>query len=175
MYRSISRVASAFAILLLAACCGCHSNSAVAKSDQPDQAASKPATRSESGSSRDLSADESSGGHTLKRHVGRTDDQLHDRLNHERISAASTYTDRATAEQAIGSAIAANQGKIQSWVSRSGGHPNLVLDYDSPRPIGRTLYRDERRSAPCSHALVVLKWKPPADYYVLTSYPECKP
>jgi hypothetical protein len=48
-------------------------------------------------SRRDLGGDESRGGHTLARHVGRTDSQLLDRLAREpRISAASTYTDRAT-------------------------------------------------------------------------------
>ena len=42
----------------------------------------------------DLEADEALGGHTMARHVGRTDAQLAERLQRERdISAASTYTD----------------------------------------------------------------------------------
>ena len=123
---------------------------------------------------RDLSRDEAEGGHTLSRHVGRTDDELRERLQHEHISAASTYTDRAAAEQAVGAAIAANAQRINGWVASSGGHTNLVLDYDSPQPIGRSLRRGQAQSTPCSHALVVLKWKRPADYFVLTSYPDCR-
>ena len=47
---------------------------------------------------RDLDSDEQRGGHTLRRHVGRSDSELHDRLQREsRIHAASTYTDRETA------------------------------------------------------------------------------
>jgi hypothetical protein len=123
---------------------------------------------------RDLSVDESSGGHTLSRHVGRSDADLRDRLAHEHVSAASTYSDRMTAEQAVGAALAANHDRITSWAQRSSGHPNLVLDYDSPTPLGRTLRRGESSPSPCSHGLVILKWKPPSSYYVLTSYPECR-
>lgn len=45
----------------------------------------------------DLERDERRGGHTLSRHVGRSDADLRERLSRERqISAASTYTDRVT-------------------------------------------------------------------------------
>jgi hypothetical protein len=124
---------------------------------------------------RDLSQDEAAGGHILRKHVGQTDDQLRERLEREgRITGASTYTDRAAAEHAVGAAIAASQERIQRWVNRPGGHPNLVLDYDSPMPVGRTMNRGESQSHPCAHALVVLKYSGPNDYYVLTSYPECR-
>jgi hypothetical protein len=124
---------------------------------------------------RDLSQDEAAGGHILRKHVGRTDDELLERLNRERnISGASTYTDRTTAERTVGAAIAQSQDRINRWVSRSGGHPNLVLDYDSDQPVGRTINRGDTQSHPCSHALIVLKYKPPSGYYVLTSYPECR-
>ena len=130
-----------------------------------------------SGPRRDLSQDEAAGGHILRKHVGRTDEQLRERLEHERhISAASTYTDRDMAELAVGTALQQQQGKIQRWLEREGGHPNLVLDYDGDpqHPIGRSLRRGESESEPCSHALVVLKWAGPNDFYVLTSYPECR-
>jgi Bacterial CdiA-CT RNAse A domain len=131
--------------------------------------------RANSGPVRDLSYDEAAGGHILRKHVGQTDDHLRARLERERgITGASTYTDRSTAEHAVGAAIAQSQGKIQRWLYSSGGHPNLVLDYDSEDPIGRTINRGESQSRPCSHALVVLKYGGANDYYVLTSYPECR-
>lgn len=126
---------------------------------------------------RDLSQDESAGGHTLRKHVGRTDDELRERLRRERdISAASTWTDRETAEHAVGIALAQNHEKIQRWVDREQGHPNFVVDYDGDpaHPIGRSLRRGEERPGPCAHATVVLKYAGPNDYYVLTSYPECR-
>lgn len=123
---------------------------------------------------RDLSADESRGGHTLKRHVGRTDEQLAARLREEPgISAASTYTDRPTAEAVIGQTLAANQSRISDWLQRNR-HPNLVLDYNGQQSIGRTLNRGRSRPQPCPHAIVVLRWDGPDRYHVLTSYPECR-
>jgi len=126
--------------------------------------------------SHDLSLDERHGGHTLERHVGRTDAELHERLEREpNISAASTYTDRATAEQTIGAALQQNQEKVQRWEDRGLRRPNLVLDYTNPNDaIGRVMYPRAQISVPCDHAIVVLR----ADedgYYVLTSYPECHP
>jgi hypothetical protein len=124
---------------------------------------------------RDLSQDEAAGGHILRKHVGQTEAQLRERLERERnITGASTYTDRSTAEHVVGAAIAESQGQIQRWLDRSGRHPNLVLDYESPDPIGRTMNRGENHSRPCTHALIVLKYGGPSRYYVLTSYPECR-
>lgn len=131
--------------------------------------------------SRDLSRDDLLGGHTLKRHVGKTDDELRARLNQERISAASTYTDRATAERTVATALKQNEDKVRSWVNQRGSHPNLVLDYDSPEPIGRTLNRGAAATTSCSHAVVVLKHIEAAaaalplsdSFFVLTSYPQC--
>lgn len=124
---------------------------------------------------RDLTRDEAEGGHILRKHVGQTEEQLRQRLERERnITGASTYTDRSTAELAVGAAIAESQTQIQNWLSQPGRHTNLVLDYDSDVPIGRTMNRGEHQSRVCEHAIVVLKYNGPNHYYVLTSYPECR-
>jgi toxin YxiD len=168
----LSLILAVFAVALggLVACHPTSSTSA-ATAEHPTRSGAASAT----GPARDLTQDEAAGGHILRKHVGRTDEQLLQRLDHERnISGASTYTDRATAERAVGAAIAQSQDRIRRWLNRSGGRPNLVLDYDSDEPIGRTINRGESQSRPCSHALVVLKYDPPSGYYVLTSYPECR-
>lgn len=130
-----------------------------------------------SSSVRDLTTDDARGGHTLSRHVGKADDELRARLQHEpNISAASTYTDRTTAERVAAAAIQENQDKIQRWMQRGARRPNLVLDYTEPDDaIGRVMFRGARGSVPCDHAIVVLKADGPRDYHVLTSYPECRP
>jgi hypothetical protein len=122
---------------------------------------------------RDLARDEERGGHTLERHIGKTDAELRRRLDEESISADSTYADRNTAEMAVAASIQENSNKINSWLHRPGGHSNLVLDYDSDTPLGRSMRRDDAQSFPCSHAVAILKWKGPSDYFVLTSYPDC--
>ena len=161
-------------LLALSALLGCQASST--REFTPPQSNSGSA-QSNSTPTHDLSQDEAAGGHTLKKHVGRTDDQLRERLRRERnISAASTYTDRAAAELAVGVAFQQNQAKIDRWLNREGGHPNLVIDYDgdSAHPIGRTMNRGDDQSQPCSHAIVVLKWDGDRNYHVLTTYPECR-
>jgi hypothetical protein len=126
--------------------------------------------------SRDLSVDESRGGHTLARHVGQTDDALRARLARERgISAASTYTDRAIAEATVGRVLAEQSKRIQTWTSRQGNRPNLALSYrgSSKDVIGRTLPRGRREPVPSTDAVVVLRWDG-SGFYVLTSYPEIR-
>ena len=121
----------------------------------------------------DLARDETRGGHTLERHIGKTDAELRERLDSESISTDSTYNDRATAEMAVGAAIREGSGRIGAWLRRPGGHSNLVLDYDGDAPVGRSMRRGDEQSFPCSHAVAILKFVAPSDYYVLTSYPEC--
>ncbi len=143
----------------------------------PAQAESVPSVEEpRDGDSRDLSVDERRGGHTLARHVGRTDDQLRDRLDRERnISAASTYTDRTVAERVVALALAQNASRVEAWVARDGSRPNLAIDYRGAPdvPVGRSLPRGRDSSVICRDAVVVLRWDRD-DYYVLTSYPEVR-
>ncbi len=124
---------------------------------------------------RDLAADEAAGGHTLARHVGRTDRELRERLRRERgISAASTYEDRSVAERVVGETISGERARIDAWLARQGPRPNLVLDYrGSPsRPVGRSLARGDPSPRSAWDAVVVLGWDGDDRFHVITSYPE---
>ena len=125
---------------------------------------------------RDLAADERCGGHTLARHVGKTNRELSDRLRQQPdISAASTYTDLRTAETVVGAALARERGRIATWSARRGSRPNLALRYTSPgpRPIGRSWQRGKIAPDGCFQAVVVLRWDAARGAFcVLTSYPE---
>jgi len=124
----------------------------------------------------DLERDEVRGGHTLARHVGRSDAELSARLREERqISAASTFTDRVTAERVVARALAQHRARVDEWLARQGPRPNLALTYHSTarEPIGRSLTRRGRQPVLCSDAVVVLRWNGSRRFYVLTSYPEC--
>jgi len=171
---SIALERTSLALLLLTLTLACREVPRPGNAGDPHSGTMSVSTEARVIPTHDLSQDESAGGHTLRKHVGRTDDQLRERLRHEReISAASTWTDRETAERAVGIALSQNEEKIQRWLARDS-HSNLVLDYDGPQPIGRSLPRHADQPQPCSHATIVLKWSGPASYYVLTSYPECR-
>jgi hypothetical protein len=123
----------------------------------------------------DLGGDEQRGGHTLARHVARTDDELRDRLDRERnISAASTWTDRAMAESVVGEALAAERRRVESWTRRGFPRANLALHYNAGRVIGRSLRRGDSQTVECSSAVIVLRAEGPEGFYVLTTYPEAR-
>jgi len=127
-----------------------------------------------SASSHDLSGDEAMGGHTLARHVGKTDDELRERLRLEPgISSASTYTDRATAEAVVGSALSSASRSFDAWRRRTGRRPNFVMHFDAHHVIGRSLARGRLEALACEDAVVVVRWDDRRQQlYVLTSYPE---
>lgn len=126
----------------------------------------------------DLERDEALGGHTIERHVGKTDEELRARLRREtQISAASTYTDLATARRVVGAAVAQSRARIEAWSQRTGSRPNLVVNYAEPggRSIGRSIRRGARVGSTATQALVVLRWLPrERRWIVLTSYPESR-
>ena len=165
-------------VAMVATVTACNRHEPATEQPAPARAA-PPATtqppRAPAAKGRDLSIDESMGGHTLARHVGKTDAELAERLRREpQISAASTYTDQASAARAVTGALNASSGELSSWSKRRGQRPNLVLRYTSrDGPLGRSLARRARAAVPCVRAIVVLRWDVRRDrFYVLTSYPE---
>jgi Bacterial CdiA-CT RNAse A domain len=121
----------------------------------------------------DLARDEERGGHTLKKHVGRSDQQLQERFRRERnISAASTWTDRETAEVTVGEALRAERGRVENWMRRGYPRANLALHFNAGQVIGRSLRRGEEQTVNCSSAVIVLRADGPNSFYVLTTYPE---
>ena len=123
----------------------------------------------------DLQRDEERGGHTLKKHVGRNDEQLRERLEEERnISAASTWTDRETAESTVGEALRRERGRIENWKRRGYPRANLALHYDAGRVIGRSLRQGDTQTVACTSAVIVLRADGPDGFFVLTTYPEAR-
>jgi len=154
--------------------CGCGQLSPPINAPPSEQPRRAP-VRVPSSDRYDLERDEQRGGHTLDRHVGRTDAELQERLERERnISAASTWTDRTTAEEVVAEALRAERRRIESWMRRGERRPNLALHYDAGRAIGRSLLRGDNQAVPCSSAVIVLKASGPDSFYVLTTYPEAR-
>ena len=153
------------------------------RSTPTNDVANSPASRAPASEARpaataparhDLAADEAMGGHTLLRHVGKTDAELRDRLRREpEISAASSYTDRDTAERVVAAALESTDRSFGAWRGRTGTRPNFVLHYAGNETIGRSLSRGRSASTLCHRAIVVLRWENRTGrFFVLTSYPE---
>jgi hypothetical protein len=162
-----------FLLILGIAFAGCGQRpSSESWTERPREAQREQTSATGNGGHYDLSRDEERGGHTLRKHVGRSDDELRERLQRERnISAASTWTDRAAAEETVGAALREERGKIEKWTQRGERRTNLALHFDAGHEIGRSLVRGASQAVPCTRAVIVLR----ADgdgFYVLTTYPE---
>ncbi len=170
--RQIWLIAFSF-VVLLPGCSGSPGPSQVAEHDvTPSTAKAAPRLPSDG---YDLAREERRGGHTLARHVARTDEQLHERLQRERnVSAASTWTDLQTAEGTLAETLPAERGRIESWTRRGERRPNLVLHFEAGHPIGRSLKRDRSEVVTFTSAGIVLRADGPDSFYVLTTDPEAR-
>lgn len=115
---------------------------------------------------------EAAGGHTLERHVGKTEAELAQRLETDRrISAASSFTNRSIAEAAIGEAIGKNERPIASWLRTRGNR--YSIDYNANRIVGITLRRRASKATPTSRLKIVFDRSPklPSGYFIRTAYP----
>lgn len=120
-----------------------------------------------------LEAHERAGGHLLARHVGKSAEQLRQRLeNDSRISAASSFTDKKTAETAVTAAVSANQKKITSWLK--GDDDRLVITYRSSTPVGISVGRSSSRARDATGVRLVLvrDTRFNGGWRILTGYPE---
>jgi hypothetical protein len=165
-----------FTLLLWVSGCGASSHPGlpeIPRGETPSATKSSQNGQSDDGARYDLARDEARGGHTLEKHVGRSDQELRERLDRERnISAASTWTNREVSEETIAQALRAEHNKIARWGERGYPRPNLALHFDAGRVTGRSMRHGDESSSPATHAVIVLKADGPNSFYVLTSYPE---
>ncbi len=116
---------------------------------------------------------EAAGGHTLERHVGKTEAELAQRLAREtRIPAASSFSDRSVAEAAIAEAMDRNKSAIDSWMKKRGNR--YTIEYDTNRIIGITLRRRASKATSASRLKIILdrSTKLSPGYFIRTAYPE---
>ena len=116
---------------------------------------------------------EAAGGHTLEKHVGKTEAELAQRLASEkRISGASSFTYRSVAESAIAEAMNEKKSAIDSWVKKGGNR--YTIKYDTHKVIGITLRRGASKATSASRLKIILdrSTKLSPGYFILTAYPE---
>ena len=121
-----------------------------------------------------LQQQENLGGHTISRHVGKTDQQLFNRLiNSPRISAASTYPNLPTASTNIQNALRANSTILNRWVIGAAVGEKRVVDYATNAVVGRVASRPPSLSniANSRKLRAVMKKTAQGDCLLLTSYP----
>ncbi len=123
--------------------------------------------------------DEGYGGHGVTKHVGRSDQQLGDRLaNEPGVQGASTYENLGDAQKFSQQTIDVNKQQISNWLQKAKSGSTKEFDLaDTGQVTGRSLSRSDWQnglgSKPVNGARVVLRADPsaPGGYYILTTFP----
>ncbi len=124
----------------------------------------------------DLSEEESYDGHTIERHVGKTDQFLRNRIKEEDLDSASTYNSYSEAEEYTNNVAVSKKPEIEAWLKSGKSKKAFTAQFDGAQ-IGKRITRDEIVAGvdphPVDAATIVLKRdsSAPDGYYVLTSFP----
>ncbi|MEX5593130.1 RNase A-like domain-containing protein [Pseudomonas orientalis] len=103
-----------------------------------------------------LAAHEAAGGHLIEKHVGRTHEQLLERLKQEpHIPAASTFKDRATAELAIANVLDDNKTKIKNFLK--GKNSQIVITQKTEEPIGISFKKNTTIPVPGKEIYLIIR------------------
>ncbi|MCW3185767.1 hypothetical protein OJO68_23340 [Escherichia coli] len=121
-----------------------------------------------------LKVHEQLGGHTIARHVGKTDKELINRLaSNRRISGASTYTNGSIAERVISQTINENRSKVVTWLKNANAGERLRLDHigATGEVISRGISKGQSTVSDLTNARVILQSTGNGKYHILTSFP----
>lgn len=117
------------------------------------------------------------GGHTILKHVGKTEAELRARLAAQPwIRGAGSFSTLDVAERAISSGLRANAARIQAWASQAsaaGGAPTLTLVHNASSVIGYGVMRASNTLQNMTRVQIILKFEMynGNPYYILTAYP----
>ena len=118
----------------------------------------------------DLQSIEGRDGHTLRRHVGRSDEDIRARAlrTHHDVSC---FDDEVTAQSSVDEAFAENQSCIGRWLA--AGRGNLALHVHFDHTIGRIFRFDCLCWETSPNADVILERRPQMaqGYTVITAFP----
>lgn len=119
-----------------------------------------------------LQAHEEAGSHLIERHVGKSEQELVDRLQRENISASSSFRDLPAAEHFVAETIAENQDRVDAWLDGKGGK-RLVLDASFDASTGISVRRGETQAEDVFSVKLVLERSDALGigYRIVTGYP----
>lgn len=120
---------------------------------------------------RNLNSHELAGGHTVERHVGRSENWLRNRLASDPdLQFASSFRNEAAANRAQGQFVKQHRAEIEAWLR--GGEQRFVGQVEMRDPVGIVVERGRGGAVETGRAQVVLvRDNSPQGWHVLTSYP----
>jgi hypothetical protein len=113
------------------------------------------------------------GGHTVERHVGKSDAELRQRLARDpRLAVASAWDDLAAARATIDRALSEHAGELLRWLGHAPAGARRTIDYRGATPIGRAVRAEApARVVRLSNARLVIESLGNGRWRLITAYP----
>ena len=125
-------------------------------------------------SRRNLQGHEDAGGHTIDRHVGKSDAWLKNRLATDPdIRAASTFRNKEAANRTDGQFIKQNKDAINEWL-RAKKDNRFIGKITMKQPIGTVIKRDGTKYESYTAEVIIVRDSSSQGWHILTSYPEAE-
>ncbi|HLK69823.1 MAG TPA: RNase A-like domain-containing protein [Bryobacteraceae bacterium] len=115
------------------------------------------------------------GGHTILKHIGKTEAELRARLLAEGgIPAASTFESLEIAEKTLYQGLKTNRTAIEAWAKTAAPGARKAFFYNAPGAVGQGVVRASNQLVKMSKVRFVLKMEAFQGklYYILTAFPE---
>jgi hypothetical protein len=114
------------------------------------------------------------GGHTIAKHIGKTEAELNARLLVEpKIPAASTFKSLEAAEKVLFQALKANKTAIETWAKTAKPGAKQAFEYVASEAVGEGVVRATGALTQMTKLRFVLKMQSynGMTYYILTAFP----
>lgn len=113
------------------------------------------------------------GGHTVERHVGKSDEELRARLARDsRLNTVSAWDSAEIAAEVIDATLKQHAGELVQWLARAPPGNRRVIDYRGREPIGRAIRAEEpRKVVPLNNARLVVEALGQGRWRLITAYP----
>lgn len=115
------------------------------------------------------------GGHTLKKHIAKTDEELLARLAQSPgLPAATSFENVQQAEKYISAGLRAKRLEIVRWANTARRKEALVITWHAGTKVGYGFRQGSKIKWPVNHVRIVLVYKEYRDkpYYIVSAYPE---
>lgn len=115
------------------------------------------------------------GGHTILKHIGKTEPELRARLLAQRgIPAASTFKSLEVAERTLYEAMRANRAAIEAWARTAAPGAKQAFFYTAKESVGQGVVRATNTLVQMNKVRFVLKMEQYNGklFYILTAFPE---
>lgn len=113
------------------------------------------------------------GGHTVERHVGKSDEDLRVRLARDtRLSTASAWDSPEIAARVIDATLERHAGELVTWLARAPPGNRRVIDHRGRERVGRAIRaEDPRKVVPLTNARLVIEALGQGRWRLITAYP----